>query len=637
MVALTTQPYGKIDKADLALTECSFEKGANAMVLFDKGDIYYDNDFNIIVEHHKRIKIFNEAGKKQADIRLEYYGGNRFEYITDLQGEIFNLNNGNIENTKLDKKQLYTQVVDKNKMAIVFSFANVKPGSVIEYKYRQTINSFYAIPIWYFQEEIPVRYSELKTSIPEMLVFTKQQRVYSPLTKYITSTESRSIGGGSNPYQFIENVEIRATANVHSLTEEPYMRSAADNRQSLHFQLTHVMPQGGFTQSYSDSWDKVGGILADDEDFGLQLRHKLQNEEAIVSKAKALKTNEEKIAYVFNEVKNDVKWNGSDDWYTNEGTAKAWEKKTGNSAEVNLILYHLLKQSGVKAYPMVVSTRSHGAVNPAFTFLYQFNRAVVYIPVDSIKHYVLDATNKYNSYREVPDNLLNSAGLYIDKENKKYNMVFLQRSEPAKQAIYVNAEISPEGKMTGIAQISNSSYNRYHNIERYKTDGEKKYIDNLRNNDNNFSITSLKMLNMEVDSLPLNQDVNFSLDISGSDKDYMYFKPDLFSGLRTNPFISETRACDIDFGYCNDYAIAATYKVPAGYKVDALPKSISIVMPNQSIVFRRVMAEEDGVISVRYIVNYKKSQFFKEDYPDFRAFNKKMHELLDEQIVLKKS
>ena len=638
-IVTTTQAYAKIDKADLSMKVCDFEKDANAMVLFDKGDVYYDNDFNIVLERHKRIKILSESGKKEADIRIEYYGGNKFEYVTGLQGEIFNLNNDNVEITKLDKKQIFTEIVDKSRMALVFTFPNVKAGSVIEYKYKQTINSPWNIPDWFFQEDVPVRHSELVTTIPEWFYFRTQQRSGKPFSKYATSVESRSINSssGNTPLLLNENKTLYVMSNVPSMVKEPFMRSEADNLQCMYFQLTNFNPPAGFTQSYSNTWAKVGGILSDDEDFGLQLRKKLTAEEAIIAKAKALKTDDQKIAYIFNEVKNTMKWNGVDRWYTNDGTPKAWEKKTGNSTEVNLILYRLLKQSGVKAYPMVVSTRDHGKVNPAYSFLYQFNRAVVYIPVDSTRRYVLDATSKYNTYLETPANLLNSYGLCIDKENKQYDLVFLQRGQPVRHVVMINADIQPEGKMSGLAQISNFCYDRYTSIENYKTNGEKKYIDYLRDNNNSLSITSLKMDNMETDSLPLTQQVNFKLDLTSSDKDYIIFNPNLFSSMQTNPFLSENRYSDIEFGHTNNYNLTGIYKIPAGYKSDVLPKSISIVMPDQSITCRRMVIEQDGSIMVRYVINYTKATYLKDSCPDLQVFYKKMHELLNEQVVLKKS
>ncbi|MFD1257483.1 DUF3857 domain-containing protein [Mucilaginibacter terrae] len=632
------QAFGKIDKADLELKECEFEKDAAAMVLFNKGELYYDDNLNIVIQHHKRVKIFNESGKKQADVRIEYYGGNRFEYITGLQGQIYNLADGKVEAVKLDKKQIFTENVDKSRMALVFSFPNVKSGSVIEYKYQQTINSLSDIPDWFFQEEIPIKYSELVTTIPDWFDFTTQQRHYRPFTKYATQTESRSISSGtSTPLMFLENKTQWAMANVPAMVREPYMTSEVDNLQCLYFHLTSFRPPVGFTQSFSNTWAKVGGRLADDEDFGLQLKKKLLGENIIIDKAKTLKTDEEKIAYVFNEVKNTMKWNNVDRWYTNDGTSKAWEKKTGNSTEINLILYHLLKQSGVKAYPMVVSTREHGKVNPVYSFLYQFNRSVVYVPVDSTTNYVLDATSKYNCYLETPANLLGSHGLYIDKDNKKYDLVYLTRENPVRRVVLINAQIQPGGMMDGTAQVSSFSFDRASNVEKYKVNGEKKYIDYLRDNNNSLSITSLKMENLDEDNMPLNQHINFKQELTGSDKDYIYFNANLFSSLRSNPFLSENRVSDIDFGHCSSYNLTGMYKIPAGFKSDALPKSMNLVMPDKNITCNRMVVEQDGTILIRYVITYKKTLYFKDDYPQIYAFYKKMHELLNEQVVLKKS
>ncbi|WP_158825571.1 DUF3857 domain-containing protein [Mucilaginibacter lacusdianchii] len=627
------QAFGKIDKADLELKECAFEKDANAMVLFEKGDVYFDDKFNVTIEVHKRIKIFNESGKKQADIRIPYYGGNRAEYVNGLQAETINLNDGKVEITKVDRKQIFTENVDKSKMAMVFSFPNVKPGSVIEFSYRKVNQATYGIPDWYFQSEIPVRYSEFNTSIPEFFYYRLQPRVYQAFQKNTTSSENRAIQGSS----FSEDHKTFAMANVSSLNSEPYMRSFWDNVQSIHMQLESIKPTFGFTQQYSESWDKVTTNLLEDEDFGLQFKRKLVNEEAIISKAKSLKSDDAKIGYIFSEVKNAMKWDGTDRWYTMDGTAKAWDKKIGNSTEINLILYRLLAQSGVKAYPMVVSTRSNGRINPAYTNLTQFNRAVVFIPIDSTQNYVLDASDKYNSYRETPENLLYSHGFWVDKESKQHAMVFLDNPKPVRQAVFVNAEIKPDGTLNGTAQINSFSYNRHNAIEHYKTDGEKKYIDYLREDNNSLSINSLKLANMDLDSLPLTQSMNFNLELTGSDKDYIYFNPNLFTSLHSNPFLSENRNSDIDFGYLNQYNINGLYKIPAGYKSDALPKSLSIVMPDNSITFKRIVAEQDGVIAIRYSIDYKKVLFFKEDYSDLHAFYKKMHELLNEQVVLKKS
>jgi len=625
--APTTKAFGKIDSADLVMKECAFEKDANAMILFDKGDAYYDANWDLGMIRHTRIKIFNDNGKDNANIRIEYYSGNHIEYITGMQAQTINMVDGKPEITKLDKKLIYTEKIDNLRSAIVFSMPNVRAGSIIEYSYTWNSNSLNNFPEWYFQDKIPTRYSEFTTTIPDELYFSVKANINLPFAKNEPSNKAR---GGFEAH-------IRAMQNIPSLSDEPYMSSFKDNLQSISYQLTSVKPSGGFVRSFSDTWAKVGGTLADDTDFGLQLKRKLTGEEVIIAKAKTLKTDAQKIEYVFNEVKNAMKWNGIDRWYTTDGTADAWVKKSGNSAEVNLILFHLLKQSGVKAYPMVVSTRNHGKVMHFYTNLSQFNRAVVYIPIDTVKSYVLDATNKYNIYNEIPDNLLNNEGLYIDKDKNQYDMVFLAHEAPVRQVVMLNAEIKPDGKMEGTAQINSFGYNRIKSVESFKTDGEKKYIDYLRENNNNIKITSLKFDNLDIDTLPLAQNINFNLDLTGSDENYIIFNSNLFSSLRSNPFLSENRSTNIEFGYRNNYSINGTYKIPANYKIDALPKNVSMNMPDGSITFRRVIATDNGVVAIRYNIDYKKNIYFKEDYPQIHEFFKKMYEMLNEQIVLKKS
>lgn len=612
----TTQAFGKIDKADLEMKACDFEKDANAEVLFDKGAVYFDPDYNLIFDRHIRIKIFNDNGKDEANIKIRFYGANNAEYITNVQAETINLNNGAVEITKVDKKLIYTQRINNFRKEIVFSFPNVKPGCVIEYKYSSTRNSVTDFPDWYFQTNIPTRYSEISTNIPNILYYKNLVMVNQP---YVKNTE-----------------EVKALANVPSISDEPFMSSRTDNYERILYELKSINAPG-FQQSFSDTWQKVGKNLADADYFGGQFKKKLTGEEDIINKAKGLSSNTEKIAYIFNEVKGRMKWDEEDELYTNDGTAEAWTKKTGNSTEINLILNHLLQKSGIKSMPMLVSTRGNGKINPAYPNGYQFNRTVAYIPVDSANYYILDATGKYNTYNEIPRTVLNGFGFYVDKDNEKYDLFFIQKTAPAREITLISGEIKPDGKMTGNAQVNSYSYYRIDNVEKYKTDGEDKFVKQLINGNNNLKVTGLKFENMEVDTLPLTQSFNFNLDLAGSDETYIYFKPNLFSSGYSNNFLSEHRFTDIDFGYVSNSALNGNYKIPAGYKTEALPKSVSMALADKSIVFKRLVGEQDGSIVVRYSLAYKKSLFFKEGYPELHDFFKKLTELMDEQIVLKKS
>lgn len=485
----------------------------------------------------------------------------------------------------------------------------------------------YAFPFWFFQDRIPVRYSELITSIPEVIKYHEKSHINSPYALCTTDSFNRSFERSSFNYKV--KVMERAMVNIRSLPDEPYMASNTDNLQFLTF--------GYIAPRVTTTWQKVGAALSVANDFADQFKVKLHDENQILAQAKTLKTDQAKTLCIFKQVQLAMKWNGRYSWDTDDGVAKAWDKKSGNSAEINLILYNLLIKAGVKnAFPMVVSTREHGKVDFSNPSLGQFNHAVVYIPVNDSTDIILDATDKYNTCTDIPYNVLNSWGLYVDADNLKFNTVFLRNRMPLRQIVMVNAEITKDGTMSGDAKIVNNSYDRISNVRQYKTDGQQKMIDGLKNGNNNLKITDFKLENLEVDSLPLNQTLKFNLDLTGSDGTYIYFNPAQFISITSNPFISEKRFSDIDLAYTRSFAMIGNYKIPAGYKTDAIPKNITVQMPDQSIVLRRIINEQDGTISVRYIIDHKKAIYPKENYPAFYDFYKKMHELLAEQIVLKR-
>jgi len=286
---------------------------------------------------------------------------------------------------------------------------------------------------------------------------------------------------------------------------------------------------------------------------------------------------------------------------------------------------------------MLVSTRKHGKVNQYVTSVREFNRAVVYVPIDTANYYVLDASGKYNIYNEKPSELLNSFALWLDKSKDSYGTLTIKRDMPVRQVVLINADIKAGGKLDGTAQISSSSYDRINAVTKYKTDGEQKFFEYLSNGDHNMKISSVKFENMQVDTLPLTQNITFGLDLAGSDETYIYLNPNIFTPLKSNPFLAENRQSDIYYAYLHSYSINGVYKIPAGYAVNALPKSVSMVMPDKSIAFKRIVAEQDGSILVHFIIDVRTKGFGPDEYPAVHDFYKKMFDMLNEQIVLKKS
>ncbi len=180
-----------------------------------------------------------------------------------------NLNNKTIEYTAIDPKLIYTEVVDKDTKAIVFTFPNVKSGSVIEFKYKKSTPYEYNYPDWFFQTSIPSRYSEFDASFVEDYKFSLFKKIYQPLVK--DTVMARTAPKGTR--------HIWAMSNIRTYKEEPYMDYPEDYVQCILTKREHS----------SETWIDVGNRMMDDDDFGGELKKTLGKEDDIVSKANLLK------------------------------------------------------------------------------------------------------------------------------------------------------------------------------------------------------------------------------------------------------------------------------------------------------------------------------------------------------------
>src|ERR1700683_5466006 len=132
--------FGIVDKADMTMTACDFDKNAEALVLLDVEEVKCrEYAYSVIVDvtRHVRIKILKDKGLDLANIKLPYLSRNKTESFDYINAQTYNLDaTGNMVITKLDKKSIYHKAIDKRVSEKIFTFPGVKTGSVIEYTYN---------------------------------------------------------------------------------------------------------------------------------------------------------------------------------------------------------------------------------------------------------------------------------------------------------------------------------------------------------------------------------------------------------------------------------------------------------------------------------------------------------------------
>jgi hypothetical protein len=627
--------YGKIDKADLQLKECEFDKDAEAYKLLSYSDVHYDivgDDIEIITDERTRIKILKDKGLDEANIKVRFYSKARYEDIKNISGVTYNLDDaGNVITTKLDNSSIYVKKINNQFSEVTFTMPDVKVGSVFEYKLTDVKKSLGNVDDWYFQDDIPTRFSMYRILIPNIFRFINQVLAYQ-------NVDQKSEVINSNIYYHGGLVSDRAEEktyslkNVPALREEPFMGAEKDYLQRVVSQLQRIVYNDGQVEEVMSSWPKLTDQLLDDEDFGLQLKKNLPHTKSLDDSLKNIQGDYNKMIAIYNYVRANMNWNNSEHIYSSQGVKTAWDKKSGSNAEINFILIDLLRDAGIKAFPLLVSTKDNGTVNTIYPFLDQFNCTMTCVLIGDHK-YFLNAADKYNPSNLIPYDVLDNEGFIVDKEYGGW-VTLSDPKDRWKNVVWYSAQITPDAEMEGKATIYSYGYSKNPRVKKWKE--EKSSFEDYFTKD----LTGLKVKNIElkyedVDTMPLQQKLDFTLPVNASG-DFKYFTLNLFQGLEKNPFIADERKTDIDFNYPQSYTLIGKVDLPDDYEFDDLPKSIKMIMPDSSITLQRLIQRDNNEINFRITLDFERSVYSANSYPDFQEFYKKLFSTLNEQIVIKK-
>jgi len=614
--------FGKIDKADLEMKSCDFDQDSEALYLIDVSEVKIIENissFNVQTDRRIRIKILKEKGIQEANIKFRYYSKERYEDISDLNGIVFNLDDvGNVTTTKLDKSLIFDKKIDNNLSEISFAFPNVKVGTVVEYKYRSYKKSGYVdIDDWYFQSNMAVKYSAYNLLIPEEFEFTYQITRRQPIE--ITKPKNRRDG-----VWYIMR-------DIPSLRKEPFQAGLKDYYQRIDFQLSAFNPPGGARKSFRSTWEKLTEELLEAEWLGGQIGKNLPGLTDLNTALKFIKSPKEKTEFIYKYVQKNMDWNDRNSYGSFEGIKQAWDKKSGTSGDINLILLTLLKDADIKAYPCLVSTRDNGKVNPTYPLLSQFNSVYVYAEADG-EVYILNAADKYNPPSLIPYDVQLTEGYLVDKKRGGF-AVISDYNRKLKQSIALHIEVDEKGDFSGEGMINSFEYAKNTRTKTYKLGKLKEQL--TQNEGIKLNIDSIEVQNLTNDMLPLEQKLSFKGQLQSSGE-YSFIPYNIFTNFDKNPFVAEKRQTDVDFGFNQYYTIMGGYSLADNYEFEDLPKNMTMIMPDTSIVLTRIMQKNENTITFRITMDFKRPQYSAEEYPDVKAYYKKLYAVLNEQIVIKK-
>ena len=201
--------------------------------------------------------------------------------------------------------------------------------------------------------------------------------------------------------------------------------------------------------------------------------------------------------------------------------------------------------------------------------------------------------------------------------------------------INISANMNADGNIKGEAFIMNSEYARLASLNAWNQESEK-YKERYSNSHTGLKLSEFSLKNAEKDSLPFENQFKFEVPADESG-DYRYFSINMFSGLENNPFIDDVRSSDVFFGVNQKFSMRGIFNIPEGYSFEELPKDMRMVMPDKSISMTRYMQANGTKVNYSVVIEFNQPFYAVSDYPEFKQFYKQMLEVLNEQIVIKKT
>lgn len=628
--------FGEVSKEELQMKVYPKDSTAEAVVLYEFGETSFEfvqsgtgnrgGSYALrivtIYHEHKRIKILKKSAFSRATIQIPYDNAS-------IKAFTYNIENGEVNKEKLPKESIFKEKSVNDFSTTKISFPNVKEGSIIEYSYDVEVQGI-RLSSWDFQEDIPKSWSEYRLKTPEYFIYRTLMAGYLNMTINKREEVNQNFGTMNVRCDYFRY----AIQDVSAFKNEPFITTTRDYTARIDFELASIVWPNVITKDYSLDYKSLNSNLLNENAFGEAL--KKRGFLSDIAKGIKAKTKEpsELIQAAVDSVRANMKWDENYS-YSCENLKKAFDKRMGDVGDINLTLVALLREIGLTANPVILSTRLHGRIDENFALRQRFNYVVAMVELDG-KEISLDATDKYLPVGMLPERCLNKKGWLVHETAGR----FVSLEPTFKDVNFTKAEftITENNELKGVVSHSFSGYAAHKARTAFHKEGKEKYIESIKNNKPTWTILTTEFDNVgDNNSVFLEKNEISTNDFITEAGNMLYLKPMLSEGRTENPFKTSTRVFPIDFGKVLEEQYIGVFEVPKGYSVLELPKNEVVSLPDNGGKFTYIAMQSEGKINISSRVIFKKAFYHANEYESLKEFFNKIVAKANEQIVLKKN
>ena len=418
--------------------------------------------------------------------------------------------------------------------------------------------------------------------------------------------------------------------NLPAFRDDDFITAASDYMVKIDFQLSKIANPNGSKRDIMTTWPKVITELNKNPYFGQYLNTcKIQAKKIIKSDFPVATANTETLDRIVQYVKINFNWDENSGFYANKTAKKFFNEKSGNCGNINLFLVALLRQAGINANPVIISTRGHGRVYSSYPFLHFFNYVIVLSEIDG-KMYLSDATNRFTAFDQLPERCINDNGLIVDKEVKteRWLSTAVQKLSEENHSFIFRFGQGIDTVYCTFSYLCNG-FDAITNKELYHQHADQ-YFDEA------FGKLFGQMLKTKLPSSE--NDKTFRCHIDGivphtKAGQFVSIKPFLDAPVNSNPFNRSERRYPVDMIYPRQRNYKAIIQLPENAVLHQLPEKYEV--NNKLYSFSYHVTEEEGNITVDASYQLKNAVYEATAYARLQSFFDVLIKTLNQNIQIK--
>ncbi len=572
-------------------------------------DLSYSDRVHIV----KRIQ--NEAGMSEGELSFSY--NPKRDKIRFIKARI----------TSPDgKRQRYKMIQDVNPVKEgyysdlrkkIVTMPSVIPGSVIDFEYeifhkQGPLKGHFFTGIA-LNSTTPIKHSFVKLTVPKSLklYFKKINTKYEPVT---TSSDKTATylweSKGDDDY---DQKWAQEDITPPSIDVQPYVS------------ISTIRDWSTFADIYAAIYLKAAGINPQIKEAAQNI---IQGNNTDTEKIEAIRK------YLFDNFRY-VAVNLNEHDFVPHPAEEVFQNRFGDCKDQSILFISMLKDAGIKAYPVLVRQEGDGDFKKLLPATESFEHVMVGIPMEEKIIFVDPLINGYR-IDETPYSLEGSYVLVLDGKGGKAMQIPYMPLEHKTQRSKLQVTLESDGSANVKLEITPNLSNAVDLREKFKVATEQdkqKILEILENVTRGGKVISHSIVGLENAYGPLTVKIESSapeyLKLMGP---YMFWAGDNTDLLGS--FSQKTRKYPIWF---NNEALdedITEVRIPDGFRFEYIPKNVNLKSDWMDLdIF---YMKKGKIIEQTQRIHYKRTLIPPSKYQEFRDYLLKCEQALAEVIVLRK-